>query len=145
MKSPKWRHGRDGEFGEVWTIPGGQIEKDENGNEIETPEEALKREIEDEELHIKISHIEYISSTKKSGVDDFIKPNIDFEFVDFIASADNYNVTPNDEISEFGWFTLDEADAKTMIDTTKIFLRGCRQLLEQRIAEFQAEYHFDRR
>lgn len=144
MKSPKWRQGKDGKFGEVWTVPGGEIEKDEHGKDKETPEAALKREIL-EELGIELNHIEHVGYGKKSGEIDFIKPNIDFEFIDFIARTDNSTISPNHEISEHGWFTLDETQSLPMIDVTKSFLLRSRELLERRIAEFQAEYKIDKR
>ncbi len=144
MKSPKWRQGKDGKFGEVWTVPGGEIEKDDTGTEIETPEQALKREIK-EELGIELSHIEYIGEGRKSGETDFIKPNINFEFIDFIARTENSKISPNSEISEYGWFTLNEADSLPMIDVTKGFITRCRQLVEKRIVEFQTEYKINKR
>ncbi len=144
MKSPKWRQGPEGKFGEVWTVPGGEIEKDETGKEIETPEAALRREIR-EELGMELSHIEHVGEGKKSGETDFIKPNIDFEFIDFVARTENSTVTPNSEISKYDWFTLDEAEALPMIDVTKKFLIRSRELVEKRIAEFKAEYKIDNR
>jgi len=144
MKSSKWRLGENGKFGEVWTVPGGEIEKDENGTEKETPEEALHREIA-EELGIKISHVEHVGGSKKSGAEDFIKPNIDFEFIDFIARTNDKDISPNHEISDYGWFTLEEAENLPMIDVTKDFIRRCRRLVEERVAEFQAEFKIDKR
>lgn len=143
MKSSKWRQGKNGNFGDVWTIPGGGIEKDNEGNE-EAPEIALKREIR-EELGIELSHIEHVGYGKKSGETDFIKPNIDFEFVDFIARTDNSTITPNHEISEYGWFSLDEAETLPILDVTKILILHNRELIEKRTTEFQAEYKIDKR
>jgi 8-oxo-dGTP pyrophosphatase MutT (NUDIX family) len=138
MKSHKWRLNEKDEFGNVWIVPGGEIEKNENGVEIETPEEALEREI-DEELGIKIERIEYVGSSYKSGEKNFKKPNIDFEFIDFIARTRQSEISPNSEITEYGWFTIEEAERLPLLDTTAAFIQKCKKLLEERVAEFRIE------
>ena len=138
MKSNKWRLDESEEFGNVWIVPGGEIEKDENGVEKETPEEALRREI-SEEMGINIERVEYVGSSKKSGEKNFKKPNVDFEFIDFIARARESEIFPNSEISECGWFTLEEAQKLPMLDTTAAFVQKCKKLLEERIVEFRME------
>lgn len=138
MKSNKWRLDGSEEFGNVWIVPGGEIEKDENGVEKETNEEALRREI-FEEMGIKIERIEYVGESKKSGENNFKKPNADFEFVDFIARTGENGIFPNSEISEYGWFDPEEARKLPMLDTTATFFQKCEKLLEERIAEFRTE------
>jgi 8-oxo-dGTP pyrophosphatase MutT (NUDIX family) len=138
MKSHKWRLDENDEFGNVWIVPGGEIEKDDRGIEKETEEESLKREI-TEELGIEIERIEKVGESKKSGARNFKKPNIDFEFIDFIARTRQSDIAPNSEITEYGWFTIAEAERLPLLDTTAAFIQKCKRLLEERVAEFRIE------
>ncbi len=108
MSSPKWK---------AWVIPGGKIEDNESG------EEALKREIK-EELGIEIFDIERVGEKIKLPSKDFIDKEIKFIFIDFFAKASSNIIKPNKEISEYGWFEIEEALNLPLIDST-------RQLIEQ--------------
>ncbi|MBU2053174.1 MAG: NUDIX domain-containing protein [Nanoarchaeota archaeon] len=103
MTSPKWKG---------WIIPGGEIESDE------TEEQSLKREIL-EELGIEIEDITRVGEKIKKAERDFYDSNVEFHFIDFFARAKQTNITPNEEISDYGWFTIDEALQLNLLDTTK--------------------------
>lgn len=130
MTSPKWQNGK------AWNIPGGAINKDENGNETETPEEALKREIM-EEMGIELERIEYLREFVKPAGDDFYKKDVEFHFLDFIAKAKSDQVIPNEEIAEWKWFPLSEVEQIPMMDTLKKFFDYCKDLLKERINELR--------
>jgi len=103
MASPKWKK---------WLVPGGKIE------EGETEEEALIREIK-EEMNIELEEIFKFGEMFKSPSDDFKDPEITFHFIDFFAKALQTEIVPNEEISEYGWFTIEEAFELDLLDTTR--------------------------
>jgi len=92
MKSPKW---------EGYGIPGGKPKTDES------EEIALRREVR-EELGIEISDLVKaeeirLSPTKK------IDGKTAFTVKPYFAYALTTDITPNAEVGEHGWYTLDEA------------------------------------
>ena len=107
MTSPKWNK---------YVIPGGKIE------DSETDIEALKREIK-EELGIEITDIVKISETIKEPSSDFKDPTLTFHFVSFSAKALQTNITPNEEILEYGWYSLEEALKLPLLDATESLLK----------------------
>jgi 8-oxo-dGTP pyrophosphatase MutT (NUDIX family) len=103
MKSPKWKK---------WIIPGGEIKKGE------TEEEALRREIH-EELGIDIKNLQRIGKKIKFPSSDFKDEKTKFIFIDFFVEACSTDITPNEEISEWNWFTTDESLKLDLLDTTR--------------------------
>jgi len=110
MSSPKWNS---------WVVPGGKI------LENETEEEALKREIE-EELDIEIENIVKVGEKIKPKSKDFYDEEVRFHFIDFFAKAKQNEIAPNKEISECGWFTIEEALELNLLDTTRKFVEQFR-------------------
>lgn len=103
MKSPKWNS---------WIVPGGEIK------EGETEEEALRREIR-EELGIELDEIRKVGEKIKLPSSDFKDEKVKFIFIDFFAKALQTEITPNEEISEYGWFTIESALNLHLLDTTR--------------------------
>lgn len=103
MESPKWNG---------WVIPGGRIE------EGETEEEALKREIK-EELGIEITNIKKLSETWKEPSADFFDSSTKFHFITFSVEAKSTKITTNHEISNYDWFTVEEAIKLQLVDSTR--------------------------
>ncbi len=103
MKSPKWNS---------WIVPGGEIKKGE------TEEEALRREIR-EELGIELDEIKRVGEKIKLPSSDFKDEKVKFIFIDFFAKALQTEITPNEEISEHGWFTIEKALNLHLLDTTR--------------------------
>lgn len=93
VKSPKWEH---------WIICGGHVEADE------TIEQALFRETE-EELGIQIEIIDFLRLKEEFVAPPLFKRPAHFLFLDYIVKAQNLNFNPNEEISEYRWFTIEEA------------------------------------
>ncbi len=106
MTSPKW-HG--------WVVPGGKIEPNE------TEEQALHREIK-EELGIQITHLYRAGESIKPAGNDFYNPTLEFHFKDYFAQALSTQITPNSEIKEYGWFTLENAMNLHLVDSTRNLL-----------------------
>lgn len=103
MTSPKWKK---------WIVPGGKIE------DGESEEDALRREIR-EELGIEIYDLVRVGEKKKEASGDFHDNELEFYFIDYFARVKNTNITPNEEISNYNWFTLDEALKLDLLDSTK--------------------------
>ena len=103
MTSPKWKG---------YVIPGGEIK------DGETEEVALRREMR-EELGIEISDLVRVGEKKKLASSDFRDPTLNFYFIDYFARALQTEITPNDEISEYGWYFLDEALKLPLLDSTR--------------------------
>lgn len=107
MESPKWN---------AWLVPGGKIEGDES------EEEALRREIK-EELGIEITNIFKVGEKTKEPSNDFKDDKTKFIFKDFFAKACSTEINPNEEISNYGWFTVEDALKLNLIDTTRDFVK----------------------
>jgi len=103
MTSPKWKK---------WIIPGGEIESGES------EEDALRREIW-EELGIEISDLIKVGEKEKRAGSDFHDEELHFYFIDYFARAKSTEITPNEEISKYGWFSLDEALKLDLLDSTR--------------------------
>ena len=100
------------EFHNKWQLVGG-------GNEFaETPLETLHREVR-EELGIevaKVSLIPFIDTKVRGGWHGI--------FISYACEMKNINdpIIINDEASEFGWFTLEEARALDMIQGSHVIM-----------------------
>lgn len=106
MESPKWNS---------WVVPGGKVE------EGESEEDALRREMR-EELGIEITDIVKVGEKVKEPSNDFKDSEMTFIFKDFFCRACSTEITPNEEISNFGWFTVEEALELNLLDTTRKFV-----------------------
>ena len=108
MRSPKWSS---------WLIPGGKIE------EGESYEDAVHREIR-EEMGIEVYDLVFLGENKKEPSLDFKKdPGLTFHFIDFVAKTNQTEITPNNEISEYGWFTVESAFKLPLMDSTRNLLK----------------------
>lgn len=110
MESPKWN---------AWIVPGGKVE------DGETEVEALKREIK-EELGIEITDIVKVGEKIKEPSGDFKDKETRFIFKDFFCLACSTDIIPNEEISNHGWFSIDEALDLNLLDTTRKFVEQFR-------------------
>ena len=106
MASPKWKW---------WVVPGGRIEPGE------TEEQRLRREI-GEEMQIEISEIVKLGELIKPPSPDFKDPTLTFHFIDFMAKTSKTDIVPNKEISEYGWYTIEEALKLPLMDATRNLL-----------------------
>jgi len=113
MRSPKWSG---------WIVPGGEKRIDESD------EEALRREIR-EELGIEITNIRYVGKKEKSPSKDFYNHKQGFSFIDFIVSACSTDILPNNEVTEYGWFSIQEALTLNLVDSTRSFIENYKDLL----------------
>lgn len=104
MRSHKWH--------DFWLVPGGRIEKDE------TEEQALHREIM-EELGIRIDDVHKLGSGTKPASKDFYIPEMEFHMTDYCARALSTKIIPNEEITEWKWFTIAEAMKLNLLDATR--------------------------
>ncbi|MBU2104415.1 MAG: NUDIX domain-containing protein [Nanoarchaeota archaeon] len=110
MSSQKWKG---------WVVPGGEVKENEKD------EEALRREIK-EELGIELESIVKVGEKIKPPSRDFKDEETKFVFIDFFAKSLNDEITPNEEILDCGWFTIDEALELSLIDTTRRFIEQFR-------------------
>ena len=94
---------RTHKWSDLWGIPGGKIERGENC------EAALIREIR-EETALEISGIQFVMVQESIFSPTFIRPE-HFILLNYLAKADSYDVTLNDEAEEFRWVTIEEAFA----------------------------------
>jgi len=92
---------RTHKWSNLWGIPGGKIERGE------TCEAALIREIR-EETALEISGIQLVMVQESIFSPTFIRPE-HFILLNYLAKADSYDVTLNDEAEEFRWVTIEEA------------------------------------
>jgi len=87
------RTGKDKDHGGEWALPAGGIEKGES------PEEAARRETEEETGHEYDGALSEITNRTREGV----------EFTTFVAHVKEFEPRLNEEHSEHRWVTTDEA------------------------------------
>jgi 8-oxo-dGTP pyrophosphatase MutT (NUDIX family) len=115
---PKWNG---------WVVNGGGIKPGE------TAEQAFIRET-SEELNAKIKIIKKLGEAVKEPSADFKDPNLRFEFTDFLAtisSVELQQVVTNEEFTDYGWFTTEEALEMHLFNST-------RRLIESSIDEINS-------
>jgi len=106
IRTHKWSH--------KWGIPGGKIERGESS------EDALRREMM-EETALKISDIRFVMVQDCIDSPEFFRPE-HFLLLNYLAKAESYDVTLNDEAEEFAWVTFEEAFKLDLNHATKILL-----------------------
>lgn len=114
-ESPKWN---------AWVVQGGAMEAGE------TEEQTLHREIR-EEMGIEIDRLVKVGEKVKEPSTDSFDPELKFEFIDYFAHALSTNVTPNDEITNYGWFTVEEALGMNLLDATRHLVLQYQQYLKE--------------
>ncbi len=102
------------DYDNKWQIPGGSLEF------AETIEEGLRREVR-EELGVEIDNLQMIPQ-----IDISVRGSWQGLFIVFVCTMRNKNqsIYLNEEASEYGWFTKQEALKLTL-------LRGCDEMLEE--------------
>jgi len=114
-----------------YIVPGGRIEEGED--EIS----ALRRDIR-EELGIELEDIKKVGEKVKSPSKDFKKDNtITIHFIDFFARAESTNIKPNDEVGQWGWFTIDDALKLELLDTTREFVEKFKKYVNSGLIRFE--------
>ena len=108
-----------------YLIQGGRIEPGE------TEERALRREIK-EELSIEIFDLVRLGETEKPPSDDFIDPGIGFHFITYAARATGTEITPNEEVDAYGWYTLDEALKLPLVDSVRKAIEGYKRKIKEK-------------
>ena len=93
-KSPKWPN--------QWVICGGHVEV---GKSLA---DALKREVK-EELGIDIDVFDIVNVGEMIVYPPEFKRNAHFIFIDMLARSKNNDFHFNSEISDYAWFTIDDA------------------------------------
>lgn len=106
IRTHKWSH--------KWGIPGGKIERGESS------EDALRREM-IEETALEISDIRFVMVQDCIDSPEFFRPE-HFLLLNYLAKAESYDVTLNDEAEEFAWVTFEEAFKLDLNNATKILL-----------------------
>src|SRR3989338_814175 len=116
MTSPKWNG---------YIVPGGRIE------DGETEERALRREI-NEELAIEISDLVRLGESEKQPSKDFIDPKMGFHFITYAARAMQTDITPNEEILTYGWYTIDEDLKLPLVDSARKAIEGYKRKIKEK-------------
>jgi len=120
MKHYKWKG---------WLVPGGEQRADE------TEIDALKREIK-EEMGISIIKVIKVGEKVKQPSSDYKDNNLKFHFLDYFAKAVTTDITPNQEVKEHGWFTIDEALKLDLLDTTRQFIEQFKMYVSSGLVKF---------
>ncbi|MBS3153295.1 NUDIX domain-containing protein [Candidatus Woesearchaeota archaeon] len=102
-----------------WTVPGGKLEKDEymkrphdtkEGQWYNVFEDLVRREVK-EEVGLDIKNIKYLTSLafkREDGVPTII--------VSLYADNDEGAITLSDELTDYRWITIEEAENYDLID-----------------------------
>ncbi|MFC4427815.1 NUDIX domain-containing protein [Deinococcus navajonensis] len=112
VRTTKWRG--------LWGVPGGKVEYGE------TLVDALKREFL-EEVGLDLEDVLYAQTQEAVLSEEFWRP-AHLLLVDFFASTEAHEITPNEEIEQWAWVSLDEAESFALNTYTRTLLERARQV-----------------
>lgn len=112
VRTTKWKG--------AWGVPGGKVEWGE------TLEAATVREFR-EEVGLDLHSLSYAQTQEAVLSGEFWKP-AHMLLIDFLAHTDGQRVTPNEEIEESAWVTLEQAAAYPLNSFTRTLVEHARQL-----------------
>ncbi|ULH15136.1 NUDIX domain-containing protein [Deinococcus sp. KNUC1210] len=111
-RTTKWRGS--------WGVPGGKVEWGE------TLEAATVREFR-EEVALELHDLSYVQTQEAVLSPEFHKP-AHMLLIDFLARTDSEQVTPNEEIEEWAWVTLEAALSYPLNSYTRTLIERAREL-----------------
>ena len=112
VRTTKWKG--------AWGVPGGKVEWGE------TLAQATVREFQ-EEVGLEIHGLEY-AQTQEAVLSPEFHKSAHMLLTDFLAHTDSAAVTPNEEIAEWAWVTLDGALGYPLNSYTRTLIELARQL-----------------